>query len=173
MPWSDLLAVGYLAGSLQILLVWILFRSMFSPALICSLLGVTSLAALGLIGAASGEISFFQAIVVVAFGSAALTAATFAIERLAKGDTIEMQSHWGGLGGVLGGWRLSPTASLLLVALVFAGGAAGVVAARDKGERLDKKSVTADAGNKDAGSKEAGNKDAAGTAAPPPKPEMK
>jgi hypothetical protein len=59
------------------------------------------------------EIKFWQAMMVVLIGSPAIIAAARAIELLGQGETIEMQSQWGGLGGVLGGWRLSPVTSLV------------------------------------------------------------
>lgn len=59
------------------------------------------------------------------FTAAALYAARLAIERL-SGDGASVQTHWGGIGGGLGGWRMSPTLFLLVLALGFAGAAVGL-----------------------------------------------
>ena len=62
-------------------------------------------------------------------GTLALTAGIRCVERLAAGETIGFESHWGGLGGGTGGWRLFPAAALGLLALAFAGGALTVLVA--------------------------------------------
>lgn len=74
------------------------------------------------------QLSFSQALLVVLLGSVALVAAGSAISRFQKGDRVELESHWGGLGGGLGGWRVSAVTMLSLLALMFAGSA--VVAVR-------------------------------------------
>jgi hypothetical protein len=38
-----------------------------------------------------------------------------------RGQPFGVESHWGGLGGGLGGWRVSPQVIYLVVALAFAG----------------------------------------------------
>jgi hypothetical protein len=38
-----------------------------------------------------------------------------------RGQPFGVESHWGGLGGGLGGWRVSPQVIYLVAALVFAG----------------------------------------------------
>ena len=77
----------------------------------------------------TGSINWAQGIVVVLAGVMAIIAATRAVERFGQGDRIELQSHWGGLGGGLGGWRLSPGASLVVLALMLSSiGIAGLVA---------------------------------------------
>lgn len=52
-------------------------------------------------------------------GSITLTASIFLIESLARGEGLQFDSHWGGLGGGMGGWRASPNATLTLFALIF------------------------------------------------------
>jgi hypothetical protein len=74
------------------------------------------------------QLSFGQALPIVILGGVAVIAASAAIARFEKGDRVEMESHWGGLGGGLGGWRISAVTILSLLALAFAG--AAVVAAR-------------------------------------------
>jgi thiosulfate reductase cytochrome b subunit len=39
---------------------------------------------------------------------------------LLTGESVYLESHWGGLGGGLGGWRVSRALSALLGAIVFA-----------------------------------------------------
>jgi hypothetical protein len=77
------------------------------------------------------ELALSRIAVLIVLGPAALLAATRTIELLGRGDAVELQSRWGGLGGGLGGWRLSPAASLLLLTLFLAGAAVAVVGARD------------------------------------------
>ena len=156
--WSAPLAIGLLGGFLASL-VTLIYVKKLSLAPVWRHLGIICLTVIGLIGAISGEVSFLQAIVAVSFASAALVAATMATDRIAAGDAIEMQSHWGGLGGALGGWRLSPATSLLLVALFFAGGALGVVATskHGPGDMKNMPAAATDAANKDKA--ETGGKD--------------
>jgi hypothetical protein len=72
------------------------------------------------IGSASlGAFSFAQAAVVVLGGTAAIPFAAQALRRLAYGEVFQLESHWGGLGGGLGGWRLSPLMTAALLALAF------------------------------------------------------
>jgi hypothetical protein len=59
------------------------------------------------------------------FGVAALAAVQGLMQRLGD-EPIELQTTWGGLGGGLGGWRLSGTAVLLIIALSFGASAIGV-----------------------------------------------
>src|ERR1700740_3067463 len=87
---------------------------------ICAQRNVVSHVALSFIVIAAvlaGAINWTQGIVVVLAGVMAIIAATRAVELFGQGDRIELQSHWGGLGGGLGGWRLSPGASLVVLAL--------------------------------------------------------
>jgi hypothetical protein len=38
-----------------------------------------------------------------------------------QGEGIGLSSHWGGLGGGLGGWKLTPATSAMLLALILLG----------------------------------------------------
>jgi hypothetical protein len=69
----------------------------------------------------AGEITFARASVAVLAGGLALIALTRVVQLFAQGDRIELQSHWGGLGGGLGGWRLSPVAGLVLLTVALCG----------------------------------------------------
>lgn len=53
-------------------------------------------------------------------GTLALLAALAAFEALGSGRPIEFETSWGGVGGGMGGWRLSTTAALAALAVIFA-----------------------------------------------------
>lgn len=72
-------------------------------------------------GAIAGTVKPLPAALVLILGSATLLLALAAAERLKAGDGVEFNSHWGGLGGSLGGWKISSTTILLLLALIFLG----------------------------------------------------
>lgn len=74
-----------------------------------------------LVAAIVREIEPASAAVIIICGTLTLFAGMHVVEGLARGDTIEVSSHWGGLGGAMGGWRLSPIATLLVVALILLG----------------------------------------------------
>lgn len=57
-----------------------------------------------------------------AIAGAALLIAMF--RALSQGDRFEIESHWGGLGGGLGGWRVSKPLVFLLAVLAIIGMAA-------------------------------------------------
>ncbi len=76
-----------------------------------------------LIAAALGQISLPRALVLATLLAAALSIVIRAIEAIER-DPVELRSGWGGLGGGLGGWRLSRSAVLLLLTLVLIGAAA-------------------------------------------------
>ena len=91
-----------------------------------AIIAVICVAIVGLVGALTRQIDFVHVMLLLVLGSAALVATLRVVDRLHRGELIELQSHWGGLGGAIGGWRLSPVTGLLLVALVLVGGAIGV-----------------------------------------------
>jgi hypothetical protein len=58
----------------------------------------------------------------VALGMLGLVTAAFLIlfvRALERGVTLQVESHWGGLGSGLGGWRMSSSLTYLLVATAF------------------------------------------------------
>jgi len=57
-------------------------------------------------------------VVLLAAGSIAFIVA--AAWRLRRGEEFEVTSHWGGFGGGLGGWRISPPLMLLATGLAMA-----------------------------------------------------
>lgn len=52
-------------------------------------------------------------------GAVTLIASTFLIASLSRGEGLAVDSHWGGLGGGIGGWRISPSILLLAVSFIF------------------------------------------------------
>ena len=66
-----------------------------------------------------GELDPSRAALLGISGSIALVAAVFTIESLARGEGLQFDSHWGGLGGGMGGWRLSSSLVLVVVAMIF------------------------------------------------------
>jgi heme/copper-type cytochrome/quinol oxidase subunit 4 len=95
-------------------------------------------AVLAIAAARADQLSFVQALLVVVFGSIALVAAVHALSLFRLGEAIQFESNLLGLGGGLGGWRLSPATSLIFSAFLFACGAIGVaqVSRRDPSQAL-------------------------------------
>ncbi len=60
------------------------------------------------------------------FGSLTLCFAGYTAIALAEGRPFQVESHWGGLGGGLGGWRISQPIILLVLTITFSGSAATV-----------------------------------------------
>jgi hypothetical protein len=79
------------------------------------------------LGAANGQITFLSACIVVPLALGALATVYQLLTLINFGGTIEVESRWGGLGGGLGGWRLSREASLLLLALALIAGTVAAV----------------------------------------------
>jgi hypothetical protein len=78
--------------------------------------GMAGLLALGV---TRGTLEALPAALALACATGALIATTFALDALRRGEGIGISSHWGGLGGGIGGWRVTPAASATLLALVF------------------------------------------------------
>jgi hypothetical protein len=76
-----------------------------------------------LVGMALGDIKGAYGAGAILAGAGALIALSRVFRLTEEGGPIEIESNWGGLGGGLGGWRLSAAAALVLVTLAFAGGA--------------------------------------------------
>jgi hypothetical protein len=73
------------------------------------------------------EISVLQAGLVVSLSAIGILAAWRALELLSDGDTIELRSHWGGIGGGLGGWQISPLGVLIILVIITVFSAVEVV----------------------------------------------
>jgi hypothetical protein len=116
-----LLAAGALAGVLAtVVFFWLNGRETQTSWVYVALFSVAIMA---IAASWSDQISFLHAMLVVLFGSVALLAAANALSLFRQGEAIELETSWGGLGGALGGWRLSPATSLVISAFVFAFGA--------------------------------------------------
>jgi len=67
----------------------------------------------------AGEVIAFLGLFVLG-GGALLFVHAFTVQ-IKAGNPVGIESHWGGLGGGLGGWRVSNALSCLIGCLVFAG----------------------------------------------------
>jgi hypothetical protein len=102
--------------------------------------GLASACAIGLLIYAV----WYQSISLTAAASLIILTASFSISlvlfvlSMEKDDRLYFESHWGGLDGGLGGWRVSPSATFLLtsaallIALVYTAGSAGRPALRER-----------------------------------------
>ncbi len=62
-----------------------------------------------------------QAILLIVVGLVLLIFVFALIRSLARGESVSVESHWGGLGGGIAGWRLSaPLVYLLVIAFLLA-----------------------------------------------------
>jgi hypothetical protein len=59
-------------------------------------------------------------VLVYALGGVAVILLGIFVYLLMTGESVYLESHWGGLGGGLGGWRVSRALSALLGAIAFA-----------------------------------------------------
>jgi hypothetical protein len=82
---------------------------------------LAGIVALLIVAVVQDRIEALPAALVLICGTLALLAGFYAFDGLARGDAVAIDSHWGGLGGGLGGWRLSPISTLLLLALALLG----------------------------------------------------
>jgi hypothetical protein len=73
--------------------------------------------------------------VALGFAIAAMTAAYHTLVLLRGGRPLEGESRFGGLGGGIGGWRLSSTGSLMLLTMIFAAAAAVVANGISRSDR--------------------------------------
>lgn len=72
-------------------------------------------------GLVNHQIQPLNAAMAIIFGGVTLLVGAHALEALRTEDGAGLESHWGGLGGGLGGWRLSRAAVLsLLIPLLVA-----------------------------------------------------
>ncbi len=67
------------------------------------------------------EVDLLHAFVVAALGSALFVMVWGLLRSVERGESIEVTTHWGGLGGGLGGWRVSPPVIFLVGTLCFGG----------------------------------------------------
>jgi hypothetical protein len=85
--------------------------------------GLVLLVVNGLIvfGAVSGALDILMAALLALFVSLTIAFVFEAVRSLEQGDGFAIDSHWGGLGGGLGGWQVSRPLMFLISALVCAG----------------------------------------------------
>lgn len=79
------------------------------------------------------------AALVLLCGSATVVTGLFAVESLSRGESPRFESHWGGLGGGTGGWRMSPNATLILLTLIFLAGAFAAAGLQPEEDGADNK----------------------------------
>lgn len=103
-------------------------------------------------GAVGHEISFLSGTVLVLLALGEFITVSYLVHLLRIGESIELESKWGGLGGGLGGWRMSPAAGLLVLAIALAAAAAASIQPPPN----DKDSGSAGAAAVSAGAPEAG-----------------
>ena len=98
-------------------------------ALALSLFAILFIAFLAAVGAAwnAGAIGSLNSIATIALGGLAIASFFLCVGALDSGEGIALESHWGGLGGGVGGWRLTLPLVFLLAAIFFAGATAVTV----------------------------------------------
>lgn len=89
---------------------------------------LAGLVALLAASAALHDLILVRILLALFLGLGSLVTALRLIEVLRAGEAIEFHSRTGGLGGGLGGWRLSQPAGLLILTAILAGAAVTVVA---------------------------------------------
>lgn len=99
---------------------------------------------LTIIGAIYGHLAWPNAILLVGLMPVAVFLILRTIEALDT-ERLEVDTHWGGLGGGMGGWRMSRAAVLLLLALATTGGAiAAAVTGAPRDPRTEGQNTTRD-----------------------------
>jgi hypothetical protein len=137
---------GFLAG-LSFAVFW-RCEHMQASALLGYAFGVVVTTGFGVV--ITREIGAGRAIVLLALGAGAVVVSMAAIRRITEmDDPVGLESDWGGLGQGLGGWRLSASATLVLVALVFAGIAAGVATTAPSPPKSNEKNAPAQKNDSD------------------------
>lgn len=79
------------------------------------------------------------------------------IELLSAGEPIGFESHWGGLGGGSGGWRLFPASALAILSLSFAGGTLAVLVSEPTATTKSAKQIGTDTGSEGSKSSNSAN----------------
>lgn len=121
-PQFVLLLIGMLLGGAAVFLLG--HRSQWTSG--PEETAIAAIAVLVLFGGIAGQIDFVRGAMLIIVGVATLLVLRQLVERMKAGESVEVQSHWGGLGGGLGGWRMSPAMVLLIVGIVLFGGALGL-----------------------------------------------
>lgn len=104
-------------------LISTLSTAMLRTALMTSLvLGLTGLLVAGI---QAGTLQAPAAAVILILGTIMLPVTFATLDALAEDEGVRFDTHWGGLGGSLGGWRLSRAATLILLLLALGGAVVG------------------------------------------------
>ena len=82
------------------------------------------------------------AILATVFAACSVVTLSRGLEAV-KTEEVAVHTSWGGLGGGLGGWRLSQSATMFLLAAIFAGAAVGTLAIRLSPEPPDPAAASA------------------------------
>lgn len=90
-------------------------------ALVVSVLAGAALVALAVWAADAGRLPAAQAVLLVVLGALAVASFGMFIHSLGGGDGVGVESHWGGIGGGVGGWRVTTPLIFLLLTIFFAG----------------------------------------------------
>jgi hypothetical protein len=100
-----------------------------------------------------GEVSLLKAGLLLFLGILTLLFGFLFMRAMQHGDVPQVESHWGGFGAGLGGWRMSQSLAYLLVTVSFAT-ILVVTAGRDSAPATDRKADAATGAGKDAATKE-------------------
>jgi hypothetical protein len=94
-----------------------LLRIFSPPALTASICAPAALVAFVLLATATwkGGLRPSEAAVLIVLAGLTLASFVLFVMYLSAGVLISIESHWGGLGGGLGGWRISSTLAMLLI----------------------------------------------------------
>ncbi len=122
---------GLLLG-LSLGLVWLL-RGDIDDELIVFAIGAVALALLLGMAAAAGAVRPLTAALAFVLGGVTWLVALRTLRMLVRDEGVRFESHWGGLGGGMGGWRLS-TGAVLAVLLSAMVGTFALVAVIDPGK---------------------------------------
>lgn len=93
--------------------------SLQSATLTAAIVGMLMIATIAALGTVNPLAAGMVALLMILASVAALRC----FDSLAQGRALGFESHWGGLGGGGGGWRLLPATALALLALSFTGAA--------------------------------------------------
>jgi hypothetical protein len=100
-------------------------RAALSPLSIAVVVATAAAMAIAVLaGVRSGDLPVSRAILTLVCGALTLLVAIYAMEAIRTGEGLIVESHWGGLGGGLGGWRASASAVLVVLLLLLLGGTA-------------------------------------------------
>lgn len=76
-----------------------------------------------------GRLDSVAAIAAVVLGGLAIASFGLFVFSLEGGEGVGVESHWGGLGGSVGGWRLTTPLVFLLLTVFFAGAMTAAIGA--------------------------------------------